>query len=407
MDEIILIFAVILLISVITSKFAKTLGVPALLAFILIGVLAGYDVFNIINFKDYKVANFIGVISLVFILFTSGLSVNTKYIKKVFLKGSILATFGVFVTALVVGLFSKCIFKMELFEALLLGSIVSSTDAAAVFGILRSKKLSLKPELKTLLEFESGSNDPMAVFLTMTSIGLILGNKLTFFSFLTFFALQMGLGVLFGFIFSKIFIWTLKKIELEYTGLYAVLGISFVLLAYSSCAKVGANGFICVYAMGLFMASKYFKLKAMFLKFNDGIAWLFQVVLFVVLGLLAFVGQFLNSFSSAILISLVLIFIARPVCVFLSLIPFKMPIKEKLLLSWVGLRGAAPIVLATFPLSYGIKNADEIFNVVFIVVIISVLVQGTTIPSVSMFLGLDEPYIEKNKLKHLTCTFKE
>ena len=346
-----------LLIAVLFSKLGGKFGIPSLLLFILVGILAGSDGLGGIYFDDFKIAQSVGIVSLAFILFMGGLSVKPSQIKPVFAKGLSLSTAGVFITAVVTGLLSHYFLNFSVLECMLLGGIISSTDAAAVFSVLRSKNISLKNNLKPLLEFESGSNDPMAVFLTVGTIALITGELNSVFSLFGMFFQQMLLGVICGYLIAKFAVFVINKIQLEYDGLYIVITLSTVLLGYSLTSLIGGNGFMCIYVCGLTMATCNFIHKNTLIKFHDGIAWIMQIVMFLVLGLLVFVKEVTAITLSGLIVALVLIFIARPLAVFIGMAPFKdVNFKEKLLISWVGLRGAAPIVLATFPLSSGIAH---------------------------------------------------
>lgn len=380
-----------MLTAVLSSKIGGKFGIPSLLIFILVGILAGSDGFGGIYFDDFYVAQFVGIVALTFILFMGGLSVKIEDIRPVFKKGLSLATVGVFITAIIVGFLSHYFLKFSILECMLLGGIVSSTDAAAVFSVLRSKNISLKNNLKPLLEFESGSNDPMAVFLTVGIISLINGELQSAWGLIGMFFQQMLLGVICGFLLAKAVVWLMNKIKLEYDGLYIVIMLATVLLGYSLTSLIGGNGFMCVYVCGLVMAASNFVHKNTLVKFHDGIAWIMQIVMFLILGLLVFVKEVMVVAVPALIVALILIFVARPVSVFVSLLPFKMKMNERLMISWVGLRGAAPIVLATFPLMSGISHSHEIFNVVFFVVVVSVLVQGTTIPAMAKLLKVDAP----------------
>lgn len=391
MDKIILIASIMFLIASTSSKLAGRFGVPALLIFISVGIFFGSDGPGNIYFDDYYAAQFIGVIALAYILFMGGLSVDIKEVKPIFKKGITLATLGVFLTAIITGFLGHYFLDFNLYECLLLGSIVSSTDAAAVFSILRSKDISLKNNLKPLLEFESGSNDPMAVFLTVGMISLITGEISSFHDLIFMFLRQMALGISLGFIIGKLAVKLINKIHLEYNGLYVVLTIAIVAFAYSFPAIIGGNGFMSVYVCGLTMSASNFVHKKMLTKFHDGIAWLMQIVMFLILGLLVFVKDLYPVAKPALILTLILVFIARPLAVFISMIPFKSSLNEKLLISWVGLRGAAPIVLATFPLLANIDHSHEIFCIIFFVVLVSVVIQGTTIPLAAKLLKVDAP----------------
>ena len=390
LNEILLIASILLISAIIFNKIGGKFGVPSLVIFILVGILAGSDGILGIYFEDFTLAQFVGIVAISYILFMGGLSVNIKELKPVVAEGSVLATLGVFATGIIVGLCSYFLLDLPMLECMLLGAIISSTDAAAVFGVLRSKSISLDYNLKPLLEFESGSNDPMAVFLTLGVIGLITGQLDSLGLVFDFFK-QMLLGIAFGYLIARGTAWIINRIRLEYDSLYVVITLASVLFTYSFISIIGGNGFIGVYICGLALASMKFVNKKTLIKFHDAVAWLMQIVMFLILGLLV---NFKDGFAytkQAFLIALILTFVARPIAVFLTTFPFKRSLKEKLMISWVGLRGAAPIVLATFPLIENVPHAMEIFNIVFFVVIISVLLQGTTIPYFAKLLKVDAP----------------
>lgn len=390
LNEILLIASILLISAIIFNKIGGKFGVPSLVIFILVGILAGSDGILGIYFEDFTLAQFVGIVAISYILFMGGLSVNIKELKPVVAEGSVLATLGVFATGIIVGLCSYFLLDLPMLECMLLGAIISSTDAAAVFGVLRSKNISLDYNLKPLLEFESGSNDPMAVFLTLGVIGLITGQLDSLGLVFDFFK-QMLLGIAFGYLIARGTAWIINRIRLEYDSLYVVITLASVLFTYSFISIIGGNGFIGVYICGLALASMKFVNKKTLIKFHDAVAWLMQIVMFLILGLLV---NFKDGFAytkQAFLIALILTFVARPIAVFLTTFPFKRSLKEKLMISWVGLRGAAPIVLATFPLTENVPHAMEIFNIVFFVVIISVLLQGTTIPYFAKLLKVDAP----------------
>lgn len=388
-EHVLLAAALLLFFGVLASKLSDRFSIPSLALFLAIGMLAGSEGIGGIYFDNAALAKSIGVIALSFILFSGGLETDFNEAKRVFSRGVTLATLGVLITAFVVGIFASWIFKIPLKEGLLLGAVISSTDAAAVFSILRSKNISLKGQLRPLLELESGSNDPMAVFLTLGMIQLIQHSGMPWFFLIGMFFTQMTLGLAVAWIFSWIFLRIINRLRLEYEGLYAVLTFSIALLAYASAETIGGNGFLSVYLTGLLLSRKDFFYKRSLVRFHGGLAWLMQITMFVTLGLLVFPSKLLPIAWGAITTAVVLFFVARPISVFLCL-PFD-SFREKLMISWVGLRGAAPIVLATFPLLAGISNSELIFDVVFFVVIVSVLIQGTSIPIVSKWLGLHEP----------------
>lgn len=393
-NEILLITSILLISAIIFNKIGGKFGVPSLIIFILVGILAGADGILGIYFEDYNLAQNVGIIAISYILFMGGLSVKFENLKPVFVEGSVLATFGVLVTGLIVGICSYYLLDLPFSECLLLGAIISSTDAAAVFGVLRSKSISLGYNLKTLLEFESGSNDPMAVFLTLGMIGIISAQFRADELIFDFFR-EMLLGISLGFIIAKLTVILINKIRLEYENLYVVITLASVLLTYSFTSIIGGSGFIAIYILGLSMASMRFANKKTLIKFHDAVAWLMQIIMFLILGLLVNFHDGFAYTKQAFLIALILTFIARPAAVFLTTFPFKRSNNEKMMISWVGLRGAAPIVLATFPLTANIPHSEEIFNIVFFVVIISVLLQGTTIAYIAKLLNVDAP-IEVN-----------
>lgn len=389
-NEIMLIVSVLLICAILFNKIGGRFGVPSLVLFIFVGILAGSDGIGGIQFEDYYLSQFIGIVAISYILFMGGLSVDTEELKPIFKEGIVLATIGVLITAILTGVCANLLLGFNFLQCLLLGAIVSSTDAAAVFSVLRSKNISLSNNLKPLLEFESGSNDPMAVFLTLAVIGLITGQLNLPYLIFDFFK-QMLLGIIFGYLIARAIVLLINKIKLEYDSLYVVITLAGVLFTYSSISLIGGNGFIGVYVCGLTMSAIKFVNKKTLTKFHDAVAWIMQIVMFLILGLLVNFKSGFKFTGEALLVALILTFIARPLAVFLTTFPFKRTFNEKLMISWVGLRGAAPIVLATFPLTAQTPQAIEIFNVVFFVVIISVLLQGTTISLLAKKLKVDAP----------------
>ncbi len=383
--------AVLILVSIIANKVSGRLGLPALLIFIFVGMLAGSEGPGGIEFSDPAIAQSIGVVALALILFSGGLETRWSEVRPVFTKGIALSTAGVAFTALIVSLAAIFLLGFSLLEGFLLGAIVSSTDAAAVFSILRSRRASLKGELRPLLEFESGSNDPMAIFLTIGAIALLMQPGTSFFSLIPLFVQQMAIGGLLGYGMGKGAAWLINIVKLEYEGLYAVLTLSSALLIYGLTVMVGGNGFLAAYIAGMVIGNSAIVHKKSIIRFHEGFAWLMQITLFLALGIFVFPSEILPVLVPGIIISLALIFIARPVAVHLSLLPWKMKKNEKLMISWVGLRGAAPIVLATFPFLAGVPQAHVFFNIVFFMVIASALLQGTSIPFVARLLDLSTP----------------
>lgn len=387
--------AVLLLASIIASRASGRLGVPALLIFLAVGMLAGSEGPGGIHFDDPYLAQFLGVIALSLILFAGGLDTHWRSVRPVLRSGIALSSIGVFATAVLVGWFSSAIMGFSLYEGLLLGAIISSTDAAAVFSVLRSRKVSLRGNLKPLLELESGSNDPMAVMLTIGFIGILLSSGNSIPGMIPMIIRQVALGAAIGYIMGKSMVMLLNRIKLEYSGLYPVFSLSLVIFTYGTAASIGGNGFLAVYISGLLMGNQNFIHKTSLKRFHDGLAWLMQISMFLTLGLLVFPSKLLQVIETGLLVSVFLMLVARPAGVFLTLVGSGMSFREKTMVSWVGLRGAVPIILATFPLLAGISGADVIFNMVFFIVLTSALIQGSTIPIVARWLKVDAPITEK------------
>ncbi|MDT0554574.1 potassium/proton antiporter [Patiriisocius hiemis] len=394
-ENIVLVGSILLFISIIVGKTSYKFGVPTLLLFLAIGMLAGSDGIIGINFDNPEIAQFIGIVSLNFILFSGGLDTNWKSVKPILKEGILLSTLGVLLTATSLGTFVWFVTDFTIYESMLLGSIVSSTDAAAVFSILRSKSLALKTNLRPTLELESGSNDPMAYVLTIAFLTLVINQDKSFLSIIPLFLQQMILGCALGFAFGLISKFIINKIKLDFEGLYSVLVIALMFITFSATNFVGGNGFLAIYICAVYLGNQDLIHKKTILKMFDGLAWLMQIVLFLTLGLLVFPSQIIPYFGIGLLISLFLIFIARPVGVFLSLVFFKMKMRRRFYISWVGLRGAVPIVFATYPLLAGIEKASVIFNIVFFISVTSVLLQGTTLSIVAKWLHVALP--EKTK----------
>lgn len=382
--------SILLLLSVIASKAFGRLGVPVLLLFLVIGMLAGSDGLGGIHFDNPWLAQSIGVVALAFILFAGGLDTEWASVRSQLWRGVALSTLGVAITAGLVGLFATTVVGFSWLEGLLIGAIVSSTDAAAVFAVMRSKYVSLRGPLKPLLELESGSNDPMAVFLTIGLISLITGTSESVLDLVPMFVRQMVVGAAIGYSTGKLMVVLVNRLRLEYEGLYPVLTLSLVLLTYSGSTWLGGNGFLAVYLAGLMMGNRDFIHKRSLLRFHDGLAWLMQIGMFLVLGLQVFPKQLVPIAGVGLFLAVFLMVAARPVAVFLTLAFTSLSLREQAMIAWVGLRGAVPIILATFPLLAGTPQATMIFNLVFFIVLTSVLLQGTSIPLVARWLQVDE-----------------
>jgi len=389
--EPILVGAILLMAGVIAGKVSARLGIPALLLFLCIGMLAGADGPGGIDFNDAPLASAIGSVALALILFSGGLHTSWSAVRPILTPGMVLATFGTTVTAIITGAAAVFIFDISWPLGLLVGSIVSSTDAAAVFSILRSRGISLRPPLRPLLEFESASNDPTAVFLTVGFTTLILMPESTAGELIVLLVQQLVVGTALGILTGRVAVWLINKIKLEYEGLYPVLSLALVLLIYALTAVLGGSGFLAVYLAGITMARHRLLHKRTLSRFHDGVSWLMQITMFLMLGLLVYPTQVVKVVVPGLALSAALMLVARPVSVWLSLSGRRWNNRERAFVSWVGLRGAVPIILATFPLASGVEHAGVIFNAVFFVVILSVALQGTTLSVVARWLKLDAP----------------
>ncbi|MFS0865038.1 potassium/proton antiporter [Fredinandcohnia sp. 179-A 10B2 NHS] len=387
-DYMIMLFSFLLLLGVMTAKFSTRVGVPALVLFMFLGMVLGSDVLGLIYFDNANVAQLIGVLALVIILFEGGLQTEWKSVKKVAGPSLSLATLGVLLTTSLVAVGAKLLLDINWLEAFLIGSIVGSTDASAVFSVLSGKNI--KERLTSTLEAESGTNDPMAVFLTLSVIQLIVSADSNIFMFIVSFFWQMGAGLALGYVFGRLGSRTINNINLDSSGLYPVLALAFAIVTYSVTAMINASGLLAVYVAAMVIGNRELTYRHSILRFNEGFAWMMQILMFILLGLLVFPSQLMDwsLIWKGLLLSLFLLVVARPVAVFISTFFFKFTLKELTFISWAGLRGAVPIVLATFPMIAGIEGSQQIFNIVFFVVLTSALIQGSSIPFVAGKLGL-------------------
>ena len=397
-ENILLVGSLLLLVSIVAGKTSSRFGVPTLILFLIVGVLAGSEGIGGIYFDNPRIAQFIGIVALNFILFSGGLDTNWQIIKPIVWRGISLSTIGVFITALTVGIFAYYILNFSFLEGLLLGSIVSATDAAAVFSILRTRGIKLKGKVGAVLEFESGSNDPMAYFLTITLTGIIASGKFDGWHFLLLFIQGFLIGGAMGYIMGRFSHWLINNIKLDSDGLYPVLVLGLAMFTYSATHVIGGNGFLAIYLSALVLGNRDFIHKRSLVRFYDGQAWLMQIILFLTLGMLVFPSRVIPIIGTGLLIAAFLVFIARPIGVFISLAFAKTSIRSKLFISWVGLRGGVPIVFATYPMIAGLDKAGMIFNLVFFISITSVLLQGTTLPLVAKWLRVTEPPEEPKKV---------
>ena len=393
-ENILLVGSILLFVSIIVGKTGYRFGVPALLLFLVVGMLFGSDGLGL-QFHNAKEAQFIGMVALSIILFSGGMDTKFTEIKPILSLGIVLSTFGVLLTALFTGLFiwwlsgmSWTNIHLPLITSLLLASTMSSTDSASVFAILRSQKMNLKHNLRPMLELESGSNDPMAYMLTVVLIQLIqssgMGASQIAFSFVIQFVVGAAAGYLLG---------MLNRLNIDNQSLYPILLLSFVFFTFSITDLMKGNGYLAVYIAGMMVGNNKIMHRKEIYTFMDGLTWLFQIIMFLCLGLLVNPHEMLEVAVVALLIGVFMIVIGRPLSVFLCLLPFgkRINMKSRLFVSWVGLRGAVPIIFATYPVVAGVPGADVIFNIVFFITILSLVIQGTTVSKAARIMGLSTP----------------
>ncbi|WP_339897810.1 potassium/proton antiporter [uncultured Gilvimarinus sp.] len=391
LNQLILLGAVLFLISILASALSPRVGMPLLLVFLLVGMLGGEDGIGKITYDDVQSALFLGTIALAVILFDGGLRTDITNFRVGLRPALVLASFGVVVTAAVCGAFAAWMLDLSWVEGMLIGAIVGSTDAAAVFSVLNMQGLALKARVGATLEIESGLNDPMAIFLTITVVEFIrLGETGFHASMLLAFVWQMGVGAAVGLAGGRVLAWGVTKLALS-PGLYPLLALFGGISIFGVAAVLHSSGFLAVYLAGLMVGNRVSRGLYNIQRFHDGIAWLAQISLFLMLGLLVTPSELVTYASSALLVGLFLIFIARPLAVTLSLLPFQFSWRETLFISWVGLRGAVPIVLAMFPWLAGLESWPFFFNIAFFIVLISLVLQGWTVAPLARWLKLDVP----------------
>lgn len=394
-ETFLLVVSLLLVASVIGSRFSAYAGVPSLLVFLAIGMLAGSDGPGGIEFTNYPLTFSLGSIALAFIIFDGGMRTRWQSVRPVLWTGVSLASLGVVVTALATAAFSRYVLGLPWIESFLVGAIVSSTDAAAVFSVLRARSLALKGSVKQVLEFEAGSNDPMAVLLTVAVLAYATAPEAGAASLVQLFSTQVVLGLVLGWAGGKLAVFLINHAGVEYEGLYSVLLFAFVMLVFGLASAAGGSGFLAVYVAGLIVGNANLLHKSSLLKFLDGIGWIAQIALFLILGLLVFPSHLPPMWLDGLLLALFLLFVARPLCVLLVAPTRTFHWRERVFISWVGLRGAAPILLATLPWSVGMPGAEYYFNLVFFVVLVSVLAQGSTIAWFARTAGVVEPLRER------------
>ncbi|MFR8634437.1 MAG: potassium/proton antiporter, partial [Barnesiella intestinihominis] len=390
-ENILLVGAILLFLSVLVGKTGAKFGVPALLLFLGVGMLAGSDGFGI-YFDSPQIAQFIGTVALCIILFSGGMDTHYREIKPILAPGVTLATLGVLMTTIITGLFIYSLsdllpgnFQLGLLESMLLAAVMSSTDSASVFSILRSKGISLKERLRPTLELESGSNDPMAYMLTILLIQVIEIGVIDWPHSIVLLFMQLSIGAAAGFALGYAIVWIINRINVPNESLYPVLLFSCVFFVFAFTNLLQGNGYLAVYIAGLVVGNRKLMHKRSLTTFFDGFTWLFQIVMFLTLGLLVNPSELPAVAGVGLLVAIFMIVVSRPISVFACLLPFRrFTTRARVYISWVGLRGAVPIIFATYPLmSAEIPNARMIFNIVFFVTIVSLLVQGTTVSAMA------------------------
>ena len=396
-----LVGSIILFVSIVAGKASSRFGAPMLLFFLLVGMAFGTDGVGI-EFDNFEAVQFVGMVSLSIILFSGGMDTSFSDVRPVLKEGVVLATVGVMLTALFTG--SVIYFVGDLLGlnipftiALLIAAVMSSTDSASVFSILRSKRIGLKHNLRPLLELESGSNDPMAYILTIMLVQVNMGGDSDLWGVGLTFLSQMGIGALAGYLLGRGATYVVNRINIGNKSLYSVLLLSVVFFIYSFTDLLGGNGYLAVYIAGIVMGNRKLSHKKTLATFLDGVTWLMQIVMFLMLGLLVNPHELTEIAWIGIIVGAAMIFVTRPLAVWLSLLPLgsKLTSKARHYISWVGLRGAAPILFATYPKLAGLDPNNRIFNIVFFITIFSLVIQGTTVGSVAKVLGVADKSPDK------------
>jgi cell volume regulation protein A len=381
----------LLIVSILVSKGAGRFGIPALSMFLVIGVIVGRAQPDAVAMVTPAMAQTLGILALIFILHSGGLGTPLEDVRAVRWSALLLSTGGVLVATALVALFAVWVLGFGWLPGLLLGATITATDVAAVFTILRSRSVALRGNIRPLLELESALNDPMSLFLSVGLLILIERPEASLLTLVPMFFQQMALGTVIGILAGQATRWATNRVSLEFEGLYPVLSVAFVLLTFGVTQAVGGSGFLAVYVSGVVLASRTYLHQRSLAAFHDGLAWLMQITMFLTMGLLVRPEQLWLVAGAGLALSAFLVFVARPASVLVCLAPFRIALRDQLMVSWGGLRGAVPIVLATYPLIAGTPGADVIFNLVFFVVLTSVIVQGTTIPVVSRWLRVADP----------------
>ncbi len=380
-----LIFAVLIILSVYTSKISSRFGIPLLLVFMLIGIVSGSDVLNLFYFDDALLTKKIADILIIFILFDGGFRTTREAFKRYAGPSLSLATVGVILTAFLLGFFVHLVFRLDFLHSMMIASIIASTDAAAVYMITKQNPIEAK--LETTLNIESSANDPMAILLTLAFIDLLSHGSGSNLQFIAHLVWQFIGGVAAGFVLSKVAVFLFDHLKSENRGNYNVLMVGLILLTYGAADLIAANGIIAVFFMGYWLGNSNFTGKQGASNFMEGITTLCNVSLFLMLGLLVFPSEFARIWREGVIIALLLLFVARPVAVFCSLFPFKYTVKEQLFISWGGIKGAVPIVLATYPYAANLDQDRIVFDIIFFIVLVSCLAQGMTLGKLAQLFG--------------------
>lgn len=387
----ILLAGILLILGIASSKLSSRVGLPVLVLFLVVGMLAGSEGPGGLSFENYALAHGIGTAALVLILFDGGLRTDISTFRRVLAPSLVLATAGVLLTAAGVAVASRVLLDLPWLQAMLLGSIVSSTDAAAVFAVLRSRGVRVRHRVAATLELESGSNDPMAVLLTVACIELLMGRITPGAGLAWLFVKQLAVGAAVGWLVGRGTRMAIRHLNLDAAGLYPVLTGASALLSYGAAAAAGGSGFLSVYVAGVVVGSGRLVFRRGVYLFHDGMAWLAQITMFVVLGLLSFPSRLMAAAGPALLVAGVLVFVARPLAVAVCLMPYRFPLREVAFIAWGGLKGAVPIILATYPLLRGLPGAEALFDAVFFAVVVSAVTQGWTLPIAARVLRLALP----------------
>lgn len=403
MTKLMIISGLVLIICITSTKVVYRFGVPILLIFIVLGMLFGSDGIVGIYFDNYELTSKLCSLGLVFIMFYGGFGTNWRLAKPISTPAILMSSLGVIITGALTGLFCYFVIKTSLLEGLLIGAIVASTDAASVFAVLRSQKLNLKGSLASLLEVESGSNDPFAYMMTLVVLTMIKNSgDISLNLLLPMISKQIVFGLITGYLLAKSTVCILRYSYFEVEVFYTIFVTAVAILSYSLSEFIGGNGYLSVYMAGIIIGNSKIPHKKSMFHFFDGISWIMQIALFFLLGLLSFPSKLISVTGTAIFISFFMIIIARPLTTFIILTPFRFSVQEKLFISWVGLRGAASVVFAIFAVTYGVNIENDLFHIIFFIALFSVAIQGTLIPKVARILDLVDTEDEGSVLKTFT-----